>query len=216
MVKKFLLISVLLISLEEAKGQLIYGVKAGANINTINTYLDGAPSWVDFDDNVESSVGFHAGLFLVVDLSKKFSFRPEIEYIQKGVRDSGYPSVNIPSYKITVSYIQVPVIFSYKIFNKLCVEAGPGFGYLISSKSDSDLTTFPAETYTVKLEVSVLGGFRYTLFQKIDVIARYSLGLSNIQDSMYYAQNPETSEIIGFESVAKNGVLSFSIAYSFK
>lgn len=204
------------VAIGEILAQVSYGVKAGANINTINTYLDGAPSWVDFDDNVESSVGFHAGLFLVVDLSKKFSFRPEIEYIQKGVRDSGYPSVNIPSYKITVSYIQVPVIFSYRIFNKLCVEAGPGFGYLISSKSDSDLTTFPAETYTVKLEVSVLGGFRYTLFQKVDVIARYSLGLSNIQDSMYYAQNPETNEIIGFESVAKNSVLSFSLAYYLK
>ena len=212
MAKKFLLISILLISLEEATGQLSYGVKAGANINTINTYLDGAPSWVDFEDNVESTVGFHAGLFVAIDFSKKFSFRPEIEYIQKGKREN-YPGM---TQKISVNYIQLPLLFSYKIVNKFYIEAGPGFGYLLSSKSDNDIFTSPAETYTVKLEVTALGGFRYTLFQKVDVMARYNLGLSNIQDSKYYAQNPDTSEIIGFESVARNSGLNFSIAYYLK
>ena len=212
MVKKILLISILLISLEEATGQVKYGVKAGVNVNTTNTFIKDAPSWVDFENDVENTVGFHAGLFFAIELGEKFSFRPELEYIQKGHR---YNYIDLTQ-KVTLNYIDVPLLFSYKIANKFYVEAGPTFGYLFSSKSDNDIFVPPSEIYKRKFEVAALGGFRYTLFKNFDVTTRYNLGLTDLTDEILDIQNPNTNESESFEYVAKNKVLIFSIAYSFK
>lgn len=212
MVKKILLISILLLSLEETTGQVKYGVKAGVNVNTTNTFIKDAPSWVDYENDVENTVGFHAGFFFVIDLGEKFSFRPELEYIQKGYR---YNYIDLTQ-KVTLNYVDLPLLFSYKIANKFYVEAGPAFGYLFSSKSDNDIFVPPSEIYKLKFEVAALGGLRYTLFKNFNITARYNLGLTDLTDETLNVENPNTNEIETFEYVAKNRLLIFSIAYSFK
>jgi hypothetical protein len=100
---------------------------AGAKLGIVGSQVDG-DGYAGFD-----KFGINAGLYVNYKLSMLTSLQLEMEYIQKGSRHT--PNVekgDYADYKLRLGYIQLPVLFQYKLASNLSVEAGPAFGLLLS------------------------------------------------------------------------------------
>jgi hypothetical protein len=80
--------------------------------------------------------GFHkAGVFLGgfvnYDVSKHSTFQMELEFFQKGSRVNPDSSNNFNQYLFRTNYIELPVMYQYKINKRFKVEAGPSLGFLV-------------------------------------------------------------------------------------
>jgi hypothetical protein len=80
---------------------------------------------------------------------------------------------------INTVYLDVPVLFEYKIVNRLWVQAGPQFSALLSAKSDNKdvKSTFNTSDF------SVVAGLQALLPLHIVVGARYLYGFSDMNNS---------------------------------
>lgn len=113
-----------------------FGIKAGGN----SAYF----SAQEFGMNSQK-LGFHAGAFVNIPVSKQFSIQPEVLYNQMGARDviSNSPiengNVKVQD-KVTMNYISVPLMVQMRPMDKFYVEAGPEFSYFINGKNKGDVT----------------------------------------------------------------------------
>jgi Outer membrane protein beta-barrel domain len=193
-----------------------YGIKIGGNANNLHVQFTPEIKDSNYKDVYHSSFGFHGGLFMAIDISKKFSYRQEVEYIQKGSFMRVPGSYN-PTDKLIITFIQFPVIFSYRPIPKLNIELGPTFGSMLSCKTENGRFASNVNDYNTKFEVSVAGGLRYSIFNRFDIQARYSLGLSSLSKNVkYLREDPDTGETYYTEFSAKSRVLSLSVLYYIK
>jgi hypothetical protein len=213
--KWFWLLLIVMLRVPVTYAQVSYGIKAGPNLSDVRFYLK--DSWHDQHRYWQTTLGFHAGFFLSVPLTNRFSVRPELEFIQKGFLVKALPQGDQPKSRITFAYIQLPVLFSFKVVDKLYLEAGPAVGYRLSKSSSSDHFQFDyyMTLFEEKFELSVLGGVRFAVTENVGLALRYNYGLSNIiHPGPVYVQNPDTGQLEGFEQQGKNMVLLFSVDYN--
>lgn len=118
-----------------------YGIKVGVNIaNVSSTPNDGIK-------NIDNTplIGINGGFYMEIALNDKWYINPEIMYTQKGASFNynfthdfstdffpnqrvEYSTVN----KIVLSYIELNPTFSFKRSDKISLNFGPSFSFLIS------------------------------------------------------------------------------------
>ncbi len=191
--------------LNVSSAQVNFGVKAGANLSTVNvSNLEGLdPKFI---------VSFQVGAIADINISDQFVLQPGLLLTGKGfkIEDEFLGE----TYKTTATfYLQVPVNFMYKS-DKFYVGAGPyvGFGLFGNfkyegggdSESESiDFGTGEDDDWTpldfgANLEAGVI-------LNQIRIGAGYALGLANVI--------PDSARE-GDEKVT-NGVISVNVAYMF-
>ncbi|MGX9986976.1 porin family protein [Soonwooa purpurea] len=151
-----------------------FGIKAGANISSISK--DG------FEDT-KSKVGFNAGVFMNAPLSEQFSIQPEVMYSQMG---SKVNFTDNTSATLKLDYITVPVMFQFNATPQFYLEAGPEFGFLVSSKAKGEVNG-SGET-TVDLDKDRFNSFNmgaglglgFNFNKNIGINARYVAGFTDI------------------------------------
>ncbi|QIG89022.1 PorT family protein [Chryseobacterium sp. POL2] len=151
-----------------------FGIKAGANISSISK--DG------FEDT-KSKVGFNAGVFMNAPLSEQFSIQPEVMYSQMG---SKVNFTDNTSATLKLDYITVPVMFQFNATPQFYLEAGPEFGFLVSSKAKGEVNG-SGET-TVELDKDRFNSFNmgaglglgFNFNKNIGINARYVAGFTDI------------------------------------
>ena len=93
------------------------------------------------DDEGSPDIGLQLGVFYTVTISKYFDFQPEIYYSQRGIHFYKTKLYNI-SYNLNVAYLEMPILFKYKIPFDWAVapglQAGPYFSLTLSSKRTLD------------------------------------------------------------------------------
>lgn len=155
--KKLFVMAVLLIagsSSMNAQG-LDFGVKAGANF----AKLDGEGI---SGDNLTS---FHVGALLELNVFENFSIQPEVLYSSQGTK--------IEDEDIKLDYLSVPVLAKfYLISDKLSLEAGPQFSFLVN---DDVPETFETKSF----DFAAVGGLGFNFTENIFVQARYVAGLTD-------------------------------------
>lgn len=169
-----------LLSMDSIVRRFSFGVKAGLNLN--DTRHD--EPVVGEEDHSKPYLAGHFGMYFQFRLYKRLSVAPEIMYIRKGFRFD-YDGREL---KAVANYLELPLIFSYQITNKIAVEAGPVVGLLLNSKFDPDFSTPYHHDYYdwsyrgigIGLEEGVVAGARYKLNDRFSVGARYYRGLSDI------------------------------------
>ncbi|WGK64573.1 porin family protein [Croceiramulus getboli] len=179
---------------------LDYGVKAGLNISSIggdaNFGVD--PNTVNGDQEASTSsrTTVHFGFFAQYTLDEQWAFRPELIYSAQGgtLSYSGvFSGFTITTTSdIRLDYLQLPLLGVYTPLNGLQLQAGPQLGLLINAEAETTLAgNGDSENSTEDIKDSVNGfdfgvalGASYQL-QATGFFfdARYSLGLSNINDS---------------------------------
>ena len=160
-----------------------FGAKLGINFASI---------YGDNTKDIETVTAFNFGVMSEIAISKKFSFQPELLYSGLGysLDDEDTASLN---------YLSIPLMGKYYITDGLSLEAGPQIGFLLSAKQDG--TDIKDSFKTLDFGANL--GVGYKLDNGLNFNARYTLGLSNIND------------IEGSSDKNTNGVLQFGIGYFF-
>ncbi|MFI3306442.1 MAG: porin family protein [Rikenellaceae bacterium] len=190
-----------------------YGVKVGLNLANLSGYETGD------DEKNKSRLGFAVGVTGEYSLSDKMSVSAELLYSAQGDKITYEDSGDIDGYsyseegkeKYNLSYLNIPILYGYKVMDKLTVKAGIQLGFLLSAKNvEKYECTFDGETekydeeYDIKsgcnsIDFAIPVGVAYDLTEKIAVDLRYNIGMSSIYD--------------GYTS--KNNVLQLSVGYKF-
>ena len=121
--------------------QIYIGGKIGTNL--ADTRVNGLAE--NFIPEQTIYTGFTAGVMAEITITDAFSFRPELNYIQKGFImnkdvDANLLGLNLPvgaKAKTRVNYLEVPVLLEYKMGNQLAKAyflAGPSFGYAMNAR----------------------------------------------------------------------------------
>ncbi len=179
-----------------------FGIKAGGNSAYFSEQSFGMNS---------QKLGFHAGAFVNIPISKQFSFQPEVLYNQMGARDviSNSPiengNVKVQD-KVTMNYISVPLMIQMRPMDKFYVEAGPEFSYFINGKMKGDITsttttggvtTTTTQSHSEDLDKDQINRFNfglglglgYDITNNIGISARYTNSLTKIEKSRPAAEN---------------------------
>ena len=152
----FLIAAALFLGVSASNAQdLKFGAKIGANFSTLDGGgIDG-----------KNLTSFHVGALAELNLLQNFSVQPELLYSSQG---TDYMNED---YKL--DYVSVPVLAKfYVITDKLSLEAGPQFSFLINEDVPN---TFRTKTF----DFAAVGGLGYNLTQNIFVQARYAVGLTD-------------------------------------
>ncbi|MAZ72452.1 MAG: hypothetical protein CMC70_04830 [Flavobacteriaceae bacterium] len=198
MKKQVLLIAIAIFSFGIMQAQDIrFGAKAGVNFASIGG---------DETDGIEGKTGFHIGGLVEIMLTDQFAIQPELLYSAQGAKFEETDSEDGISVTVTdktkLDYINLPIMAKYYVTEGLALEAGPQIGFLVSANAETELDISgiddPEFIEFIEDEFGVgdqdisdgtsgidfgLGlGASYRLDMGVFFGARYTLGLSNIND----------------------------------
>ncbi|MFH4966480.1 porin family protein [Gaetbulibacter sp. M235] len=175
MKKILLLVLVLSTSFYGFSQDTKFGVRAGLNVSNL-----------DFDGtslaNNDHRNGFVIGFFAEYSFSNAVSISPELQFSAEGAKPE----------PLQLDYIQMPILFNFKLSPKMFFNIGPQVGLKID-KVDDGIRNFA---------YSGVGGLSYNVTPMIFIDARYIYGISNIFD-----------DNLGIE--AKNSTMQFGVGYKF-
>ena len=227
--KKLLLMLIIVCGLQAIKAQKTsFGIKGGLNYSNFH----GSNEVIDLFESIGSGykykAGFHAGVFVKVDLSNKFYLQPELLISFQGSKQDnenvelsdafGNELTNSLDVRINTNliYVALPIMGKYYVDENFSVEFGPQLGYMLSGKinhkvtdsgglSDEFLADINAEgdfdiENTNNLDLGINLGVGYDLTNELGIGIRYNYGLT---------------ENFGNGSPLKNSVFQLSLAYSF-
>ncbi|WP_333694398.1 porin family protein [Flavobacterium sp.] len=180
MKKAIVLMAFCLIGFSQANAQMVkFGVKAGANFAS----LDG-----DDLSGLDTYTSFHFGAIVEFKIFENFSIQPELLYSSQGAKVN-----SVALNDINYNYITVPALAKfYLISNKLSLEAGPQFSFLID---DNVKDQFETKSF----DFGAVGGLGFQITENIFAQARYVVGLT------------DTSS----DAEIKNRVIQVSLGYRF-
>lgn len=184
-----------------AFAQVSYHLKVGANLN--NTYK--------LINNPDYRVGWYGGAKIIIPISEKFAFQPELLFSSKGF-SFPYLTVNdTRKTKIRYNYLTIPILLNYKLTEKMNVGLGPEFGYLLNVKQRYPFKTTIdiSNHYPVKWDFGLDAHLGYQIKTKLNVEIRYNYGFR----TFYYTDGVGTR--VG-ESLGANRVLQLGISYLIK
>jgi hypothetical protein len=147
--------------------------------------------------------GLILGAFVHRDFKKKMSGQIELKYIGKG-SSSGNPKdyAYTKLYDLRLHYIEIPVLFRYEMVNKLTVEAGPGFGFLLKSVEQNEQGVMPDSKPFNKFELSGSLGLAYAFWERYKLNMRFSYSFIPIRahagDATYYANRGQYNNVLEF------------------
>lgn len=175
--KKAILSAAIVFAVVGANAQNKFGIQAGTTFSTYNE---------EFSNNVErksdSKLGFTVGAVADIDFGNSLSFRPELNFIQKGGEQKYSPSANSNfQEELTLNYIQFSPNFIYNFggsTGKFFIGVGPELSFGLGGKSKSELTS-GATTVESKTDVKFdskksTGGVRH--LKSVDYGANALLG----------------------------------------
>lgn len=166
-------------------------------------------------------LGFNAGVFVNVPLSKQFALQPEVLYNQMGAKSvltssevqNGNTTVKTEqNVSTTLNYISVPLMVQFKPTDNFYFEAGPEFSYLINGKDKGEsmvssttngITTTQIQSASRDIDKDAIQRFNFGLglglgyyfTDHLGVNARYVNSLTHIYKDTPVGQNPNTNRV---------------------
>ena len=155
------------------------GIKAGANFSNISDA-----------SGLSNKTGFQAGIFGGIKFTDKVGVQADLLYSQQGAK------FKLGDFDLT--YINLPIVVKYYLFQGLNLQAGPQFGFVVDDKISTAIGDISkAEDFDLS---GVIGaGYDFPFGIRLD--ARYNFGLT------------EVSKTDGLDG--KNSVFSVALGYSF-
>lgn len=157
-----------------AQDGIKFGIKGGLDLSNI---IKG-----NGNNNFSTEVkpGFNAGVTLEIPLIAGLQFTPEVVYAQKGYKLTYDDNT---SFKQTTNFIDVPILFAFRLGSSFNIVAGPQVSFLLSTKNKFENGFGSVEETNVKddsdrFKKSLVGGvigFRYDVNPRFDIHARYAL-----------------------------------------
>lgn len=166
-----------------------FGVKAGLNYSSIVG---------DLTQGIKFRFSGHAGVFLEIEYSDKFSFQPELLYSSQGfqfssdlatIQNGGNISdQNDIRTNVQFNYLTVPVLTKFALNDRLSLDFGPQVGFLLNQVTkiqylDQRDNTIPDNRSSVagdfQLDYGAVAGLSYEINDDFSVEPRFYIGLRN-------------------------------------
>ena len=193
-----------LLSSTPADAQIKFGIKAGANFNSLKFNQD-----LFNDDN---RAGFNGGVMLEFTMPLiGVGMDASVMYVHRSGED--FKELDASGNEISTStsrdYIDIPLNLKYKLslpgigsLVKPFVTTGPSFAFLVSKKNINEFIK------NKSCDIAWNFGFGIELFSHVQVAASYGLGLTNTLEYVGVGNNNETIE-------GKNRYWTVTAAYLF-
>jgi hypothetical protein len=166
-----LVVSILFASRIQAQS-FHFGIKAGTNLSQITGR--------SFDDGFQW--GFSAGGFAEINFNSRWGIQPELLFNQtktqtasdfNEVFDEGFNSTSV-----SLNYLSIPILASYKILPILSIQVGPQFGILMSTSQD--ITSSASKAFKSG-DFSMVGGAQVNI-GGFKAGVRYVYGFTNLDN----------------------------------
>lgn len=150
------------------------GFHLGAKIGTNISQMTGR----SFDQGFQW--GFSAGAFAELNFTSRWGIQPELLFNQTQTQTaSNFNDVyqeGINSRDVSLNYLSIPILLSFKLIPVLSVQVGPQFGILMNTSQN--ITTTASNAFKSG-DFSLVGGAQVNL-GIIRLGARYIYGISNL------------------------------------
>jgi len=150
-----------LLSMIAASAQLNYGLKAGVNVSTIKS-----------EENYHTKSGLYIGGLAQYSINPEFRLQGELNLSMQGAKWDKNGDDRTSS-----TYLQLPVLASYRFKPGLFVEAGPQFGFLLSATDHYDSESHNVKEYVKKFDAGLAVGAGYAITPQLSTGLRYNAGL---------------------------------------
>lgn len=194
-----------------------FGAKAGLNYNNYSPEIEGS----------ESQIAYHFGGIVEYSFNERNDItclKAELLLSSEGFKFAdSYVDESINSYNlerdVKLTYLSLPILYKFRLVEKLYLESGPQVGYLISAKennkysfSDSSIGEASNDNGNIKedykpIKFQFVAGLGYLLTENISISARSVIGFTEIRkDTSLNTSTPETFT---------NSIVQFSVGYIF-
>jgi hypothetical protein len=159
-------------------------------------------------------VGMFGGVFVNYPTGHLGDFQLELNYIQKGSRKNAHPDEgDYEKYIMRLNYVALPFFYKFKIKEKLSIEIGAEFAYLINSKEFDiygAITPDPRKEDFSNVDLSAFAGVGIKFYEHFRFIFRYSYSIKPIRPK------PDSSLPLTYYDAGQfNEVVITSIQYQF-
>jgi hypothetical protein len=158
-----------------------FGIKGGLNLT--NMFVDEVS-----DENMK--VGFNAGFFAKLPVTRGFSIQPELLYTSKGAKEE-YNNIieGEGEYRFNLNYIEMPVLAVINVAKNFNLHVGPYVSYLAAaniknlheSGGQDEIAELDADNFN-RFDYGLVGGLGVDV-SNFTIGARYSYGLREIGKS---------------------------------
>lgn len=175
-----------------------FGVKGGLNYSSIVG---------DLTTGLKFRFSGHGGVFLEFDFSEKFKLQPELLYSSQGFQYSTDLAAiqtvgpvgggNDFRTNVQLNFITVPILGKFSLNDKVAVEVGPQFGFLLNQVTkikdldqpnvDTDRRSSVAGDF--QLDYGAALGLGIQLRPELSLSPRFYIGLRNRLNALQGAQN---------------------------
>lgn len=155
-----------------------------------------------------NKVGLFIGGSAILPVSEKSLVEMELLFIQKGSK-TPTPKDGAANYfyRMSLNYLEVPLIYTFRPVKYVSVHAGPTFGVLVGSKEEDNAGELTGQIPFQKTELGIDGGLSVYFSEHLSLTMRLSTSLLPIRKTG--ANTPL------FESGQYNSGLAFFLQYTF-
>jgi hypothetical protein len=132
--------------------------------------------------------GFHLGVYGNQHISGRFYLRPELSYSLQGtqyffkITDALiYIPDEFMTARLNYSYLNIPVLVSFRIVDALHLELGPQLGILVRAKARFGSEFQDLGDYLNTFDLAAVAGARFELPAGLHLGARFNAGLVDIR-----------------------------------
>ena len=210
-------------------GGVNFGVIAGLNMANLGDLPSGSPS-------SSMLIGFHVGAFADFGITDNIYFQPGVTYSTQGAKfnqsTTSYGVTDANDINYNLSYINIPLNFSYRLSSGLNFNVGPYIGINLAAKRkgtetlsgggiDSTITVnddlknppAPATSNINSVDFGIGLGIGYMMASGLGFKAGYSLGLAKVQKSYTYTDITGATQTQA--ASVTNNVITVSVIYEF-
>jgi hypothetical protein len=180
-----------------------FGLKTGVNSSFFSVSINSEGS---------NKTGFHIGMYVRKQLSRNFTFRPELYYSSQGQKDNYIiPSTNqsVGHTTTTINALNIPILF--EVGRKVNFQFGPQIGLLVSGREKGTINNEEInddlQSIMKDADLSLVLGVGYSPWKYINFGMRYNMGFTPI------FKKPENAPS-DFPTVS-NRVYHFFVGFSF-
>lgn len=125
--------------------------------------------------------GAYAGIWIKLAAGERSSFQTELSYFQKGSRHNpDEKRQNFTFYLMRLGYVEMPLLYQYRLKNKLTLEAGPSFSFLLHSYEERDYEELSYGEFSL-VNVSFMAGFSYPVTERLSAHFRMNSSVLSIR-----------------------------------
>jgi len=145
-------------------------------------------------------LGLNSGIYVNRFVNKDLAVQLGLRYMQKGSKKESY-------YKCSLQYAELPLTLRYFYFDKIDIEAGFSFGYLIKQYEELEgYEIIDAPSFN-KFDWSGILGINYKISDKLSLGAQLNYSLKYVR--------PLNTNYTYMKKGQFNNVVTFYLAYQF-